>query len=169
MLIVHDNIDSDDGIDFNIDDISSNDKLFYSDDHVTVEGDKIEIYKENKDYKVLKNKIYFISSINSIEIIEKNILLKELLALLFGQSILYGLIWLGMDATGASNNSLGILFNIYIAVIIFSILLISFMHYRNRFFIQISTSSGKEYIYFSKYSSKINAIFDTIVAIKNSK
>jgi hypothetical protein len=169
MVTVHNNINSDDGLDFNLG-VVSPDKKMYFDDHVTVKDNSITIYNDSSDNnKAFKNKIYFISSINSIEIIEKNILLKELLLPLLTSSVMFVLIVLGMDMNGASHSSVETLFKIFIGIYIFYAIFTSYFNYSNKFFIQISTSAGKEYIYFSKYSSKIYRIFNTIVTIKDSK
>jgi hypothetical protein len=169
MVIVHDNIDSDDGLDFNLGFVSHDNKMYF-DDHVTVKDNSITIYNDSSDNnKAFKNKIYFISSINSIEIIEKNILLKELLLPLLTSSVMFLLIVLGMGMYDASHSSVETLFKIFIGIYIFYAIFTSYSNYSNKFFIQISTSTGKKYIYFSKYASKINDIFNVIVGIKNSK
>jgi heme/copper-type cytochrome/quinol oxidase subunit 4 len=142
----------------------------YDDFHVSVYEDSIKIYEKDQDpINRTKYKTYSISSINSIEVIEKNTLFSELFAMSFSIAIFFGIIGIIMNMTDASSNSMETLYIIFMGFLTIFVLISIFMHYKNKFFIQITSSSGKENIYFSTDSKKSNDIVKVILAIKNRK
>ena len=166
MLLVYDKFDSDDGIVSDGD--IYNEVYKYDDGHVRIKDDSIRIFKENEeDLEMVKNKIYFISSINSIEIIKKNIVFVETLALFVSSIFTLMIVMLVMEKAGVSNSSITITLRIIGSIFLIQIIFMFFRNYKNKFFIQISTSTGKEYIYFSEDILKIEKMFDVIVSIKN--